>query len=408
MLALEYFEAWVVLMKKKKDSHTRVRRLPQDPQVIKRLVYIRDVFFFGNTPAMALAANVTPTHLSKVLYGHSNLTVSMAAKFVQQLGVSAEWLICGSGSVFSVVAPHSDVFTAPKRVKGFRHARPPGVLLSLDIPTSLNAPWLNTADLLSDIVPPRSVPVGGLYAHAPTTSCSVFSRAAELIHGARKSLNSVSFFLAASSLFDGAADILQPLFSYEYADIAVFTLSAVAHDFLLSGLSDSFDVHVAAKQALQAGLGYGDVLSAQLRVRDDDSLLVRLSKKEFDFFVSAELGELAQHSAPIVCGAELGASVGAAAYTDVLSVTAFLQRREVRQRPVFVIFGEEERGVRFFLQRLHATTGCDAPAFIIFAEENDFLSEEIARYNGTVLFLGLPSLKNYKNFQEACVSIYCG
>jgi hypothetical protein len=43
---------------KKKDSHTKVRRLPQDPQVINRLVYIV-TFLFGNTPAMALAANVT-------------------------------------------------------------------------------------------------------------------------------------------------------------------------------------------------------------------------------------------------------------------------------------------------------------------------------------------------------------
>ena len=252
MPALEYFEAWVVLMEKKKDKLApQLRRSSSDPQVIKRLAYIRDVFFFGSTAEMARAASVTPRYLSRVLCGHSNMTLPMTANFVQRLGISADWLVCGSGAVFSAAAPHKDIFTPPKKVRAARSTYAPGVTVAMELPTSLSAPWLNSGNLLSDVVPPRRMPGGGLYATA-VSHCSTASRAAELIHAARTSMNSVSFFLAASSLFAGAAEILKPLFSYEYSDCAVFTLSAVFQDLLLSGLSDSFDVHAAAKKALPA------------------------------------------------------------------------------------------------------------------------------------------------------------
>lgn len=373
-----------------------------------RVRYLRDVFFFGSTSVMASACAIFPHHLTRVLYGHSNLTIKMAASIVQRLGVSAEWLVCGSGSVFSPTAPHKELFVAPKKTSinalTKQNCLP---TVALELPTQFASSWL--ADFDNDAVTCLDplVPFAGYQAAAPTPpSAPDYSAAAAALYQARAESCCASFFLAASGLFPAAYDALLPLLRYAHADFAVLTLSAVFQDLLLSDVAPSFDVHDAARQAFRTGIGYGEALAQQLQLCTAPSMAATLAQRDFPFFVAAEIGELGQHSGPAICGAELGAAVGAAAYADSLGVTESLRRLRSGCGGVFVLLGEPVRGARFYLQRLLALKAAGPFTFIVFSAPDASLAAALEKHGGRPIFLGPPTPTAYQHFHNACLAIY--
>lgn len=374
---------------------------------VLRLCYVRDVFFFGSTSAMAKACGVVAAHLRRVLSGHSQLTLKMAASLVSRLGLSAEWLLCGTGSVFSATAPHVDFFLSAPETKRRAQVKTTAVRFSLELPAQLSSPWVALSDAAFAHTP-RAVPFGTAGSNPSTIDDCSYVAAARAIYTARANLNCVGFFLAVSGLFSGGPQLLMPFFDVAYSDFVVVTLSGVLQDLVLAEVAPAVDVHAAAKRAFCSGAGYGASLAADLRRCTATSLVVSLSQNDFPFFVAPELGELSQHSGPVVAGAELGAAVGAAGYADSVFVTELLRQHGSGSGAVFVLSGEVERGARYFLQRLAALDGATDFTFILFSDPDSRLATEIDCRGGSVLFLGPPTVERYEKFFSACSAIYTG
>jgi hypothetical protein len=360
--------------------------------IYARWRYICDTVFSGDYRRMSRAVAVDQRDLRRVALRHSHLTVRLAAHVVAKLGLNAEWLLCGSGSVFKSPATTSEFVLPPRLTPTFsvfdtvEHA--PGVEFS-------------TTTFVADM-------------KVPTGDIDDFLTGARAVYAARVHCKPVGVFVGQQVFSCFPHNTVLPLFKEQHATFLVATLGAAVADIVLAGSPPGFDVNTVAREAAIRGVGYGEtfVKTMQQTTAAVKSFFAAVSTLDVPVLLSVEFGEIGRHTAPAVRGAEAGAAIGAAAYTDLLVFTAQLQNFFGEPGGVFIVVGDEVRGVRLLLERFEALK-LVAPnqtgfTVVIFAAHNRSLAQAVKNCGGTALFLCPPTPAALALFKTACTDVYAG
>ena len=371
------------------------RRIQQEHKtVVARLVYACNLLFGGSTHEFAAAAGVCYRHLYKVVYGHSRLTVNMAAQIVARTGIRAEWLLCGAGSVM---------------------ATPEDADAGLVLPPKINStfrPFDATAYTPgTEFFPPEQISL-----HDVTINdLAPYNDAARAIFAAHTNSKPVGFFLGNEAFAVPAAQLVFPFFTTRYADFLVMTLSAAAHDIHAAQIGTPIDINTVARFAAARGIGYGEaigVVGFSAGADRQKSLLARTHDINLPAIISVEIGELGRHTAPPMRGAEIGAAIGASAYVDLLVYTEQLRNFFGPPGGVMIVAGECQRGVRMFLERLETLKLVEPVqtgfTFVLFSQPDITLQTDIQLRGGHVIFLDPPTITPLRQLFQTCNDVYAG
>jgi hypothetical protein len=373
------------------------RRIWHEYAVVKdRLQYLCDIFFASNWHEMALAVGVCRRQLYRVLYGHSRLTVRMAGQIVIRLGIRAEWLLCGSGPLLP----------SPDHAEYFQYLP--------HIHSCYYTPNLNeqvSGALFLPVVPPDA----DTEAHFNTAN---FSAAARSIFSARSQRKPVLFFLAAAGFTVSTPPLWQQFFSRRYANMLMTTLSAACLDLACSAQTPPQDINTLALTAAATGASYGETIG-RLGFQSDDarsrSVMGSVFAAGTPVLVSAEIGEISNHTNPAVRPPELGAAVGAAAYVDLLAFTRSVPNFFGNPGGVIVACGNAERIASTFLARLLSLNiPRDETAhftFVVFDQPpagTTALDTAIHNSGGRVIYLSQPTVASITQLLHSCDDAYAG
>lgn len=372
-----------------------LRRIQKEHKTVSaRLVYACNLLFGGSTHEFAAAAGVCYRHLYKVIYGHSRLTVNMAAQIVARTGIRADWLLCGVGSVLATPENVEDGLTLPLQIKSaFR-----------PFDATANTPG-------TEFFPPEQI----LLNDTPVRDLAPYAAAAGAIFAAHANSKPVGFFLGNETFAVPAAQLVLPFFTARYADFLVMTLSAAAHDVQVPHGSQPIDINSVARVAATRGIGYGEAIGLAGFAPDVDrqkSLLASMRDMHLPALVSVEIGELGRHTAPPIRGAEIGAAIGAAAYVDLFVYTEQLRDFFGNPGGVMIVAGECHRGVRMFLTRLETLKLVEPVqtgfTFVLFSQPDITLQTEIQLRGGHVIFLDPPTITPLRQLFQTCTDVYAG
>lgn len=371
------------------------RRIQQEHKTVSaRLIYACNLLFGGSTHEFAAAAGVCYRHLYKVVYGHSRLTVNMAAQIVARVGIRAEWLLCGVGSVLATPESAEDGLILPPKINStFR---------------PFDATAYNPG---TEFFPPEQI----LLNDVPVHDLAPYKDAAGAIFAAHANSKPVGFFLGNEAFAAPAAQLVLPFFTERYADFLVLTLSAAAHDIQAAQNSQPIDINTVARFAAARGIGYGEAIGLAGFSPDIDrqkSLLASMRDIHLPALVSAEIGELGRHTTAPVRGAEIGACIGAAAYVDLLIYTEQLRNFFGTPGGVMIVAGECQRGVRMFLERFEALKLVEPVqtgfTFVLFSQPDNALQTDIQIRGGHVIFLDQPTITPLRQLFQTCNDVYAG
>jgi hypothetical protein len=362
--------------------------------VYQRWRYLCDLLFSGDYRQMAAAIDTPSCNLKRVMFRHSHLTIRLAAHIVGKLGVSAEWLLCGSGPMFQTQPEDANHFVLPMKLQPL-------------FPALDGVEFCDGVEFLSS---PPHVPTITTPPEAP-----VVLSAARALYEAGAANKPVGMFLSAAAFACRPVQTVWPFFAEHYASFAVTTLSGACADAVAAAAPSHFDVNAIARTAAMRGVGYGEVFVNELH-RDaamaEQSLLVHVATSGAPVFIATDFGEIGRHTAPSTRGAETGAAIGAATYVDLLSLTAQLKNFFGQPGGAAVIVGEAVRGVRLFLERF-AALKLLAPfqigfTFVIFSRPDPSLESLVRRSGGRAIFLEEPTADSFTQLFAACRDVYAG
>lgn len=364
------------------------------PAVKERLIYACNLLFNGDAHEFAAAAGVCYRHFYRVMYGHSQLSISMAAQIVTKTGIRAEWLLSGAG----------DICVTPP-VKPGQLALPTRMQSSLRL---FDAAAYNPG---TEFFPTERVS----FADTSLSDTKAYEAAGTAVYSAHANQKPVGFFLGNEIFTLPAAQLVSPFFHAQYADFLVLTLSAAAHDVRASHPEQPIDINSVARFAAERGIGYGEALGLigfASGVDRSKSLLATVCDKNLPAMIAAEIGEIGRHTSTPVRGAEIGAAIGAAAYVDLFAYTEQLRNFFGTPGGVMVVAGECHRGVRLFLERLESLKLVEPVqtgfTFVLFSKPDDNLQTEIHLRGGHVIFLDLPTITTMSQLFQTCNDVYAG
>lgn len=296
------------------------RSLANSTRVIKqRLQYLCTVLFDGKYSRFAEAVGHTDlTSFKLVIYGNTAVTPAFLSNIIQHGVVNAEFLMCGTGPVCGL--------------------RPDGARAQLEIANCLDnsTPCFETRSVqFSELVHSR---LPKAQAVEPGLVKTMYP-AARAVHTARAADKPVLLYLAEPYVLAGASPLVAEMLRKKYITALVCTLGAVYRDlewtyFGGCAYADGFqqdlaELNDAAYLATAQGLGYGEAVGRWCyadSARRTRSALATAYDLRAPLFVHATLGDSLTHWFPARRNAELGAAVGAAAYTDLLLFTEYLRR----------------------------------------------------------------------------------
>lgn len=378
-----------------KYGKNRRRLWNEYPAVQERLRYLCEALFFGDYHEMALAIGVCYRQLYRILDGHSRLSVRMAGQLVVRLGVRADWLLCGAGTVFPV-PDHVEYFQYLPRINSCYYT-----------------PNLNEQVAGTNFLP--TVPEDKPETNFDTTD---FGHAARSIFIARSHQKPVLFFLASDAFTVSTTPSWQPFFVQRYANILMLTLSGACLDLAGSAQKTPVDINTLAMTAAVDGVSYGETLcrygfpTPEARVK---SVAAAAFGSGAPVLISAEIGEITNHTNPSLRPPELGAAIGAAAYVDLLAFTQYVPNFLGEPGGVIVACGNIDRIVTTFLARLESLqlTRTDNAnfVFVLFAPRTASTHDlETAIHNagGRVIYLTYPTVASITQLLHSCNDAYAG
>lgn len=383
------------------------RKLLQDnlAPVQARLQYITDYCYAGDPCKFARAIGVTTEMISYALRLNPRVNIRLLAHIIARTNIRAEWLLLGAGPVFA------GRVGSPKETPG-----------ALELPVVLKSRY-PTFDPLTVGFPPAftSVPsttVDGTTELAAGITADHFS-AAQAIYAARIAHKPVVCFLGEPAMAAGAGVLTGELLAKQYVTGVATTGQGLVRDIDAANIVNPPDLNYIARLAANQGLGYGEALGRWGFDRRDAkkrSVMHAAYTLGVPATAHVEVGEIDQHASATVRGAELGAAIGAASYTDFLIFT-----EQVRQAlapddffgGVFIIAGEAHRGLNLFFRAYAAVaaTGITPSAFTVILLSNTpqpFFQEQVRSHGGHYHTLQGNYRANVCHLLEACTAVYSG
>lgn len=374
----------------------------------QRLQYVCDVVFSGNQHEMAHAAGVCYRQLYRILYGQSRLTMPVAAQIVSKIGIRAEWLLVGSGSLFPTGDDVECFDYVPRILSNYAHfdthAAPPAY------------PHFNKVD------PPAAVDLSFLRQGVD----EAFLSASRVIYEARVAQKPICLFLDAPNADNVDLLAWKDFYLAGHVNSLFVTLSAVFNDVRSLCLSRPVDLNSFAIHAARLGAGYGETFCKYVccGLLDEDqekikkSLIMRAYRMQCPVFLSGEIGEISSHTNPAVRAPELGAALGAAVYTDLLAFTETVPSYFGDTGGVVICPHNVSRFARIFLARLPSLR-LVAPdqtgfTFICFGDPASLTRDDlntlkdISVFGGRVILLPPARPKTVVAFSAACHRLYLG
>lgn len=296
------------------------RSLANSTLVIKqRLQYICTVLFDGKYSRFAHAVGYTDlTSFRRVLYKNAAVTPAFLSNIIQHGVVNAEFLMCGSGPVCS--------------------PRPDNLLARLEVASHFDSSvsCFDTKTVQFSSPPRARLSKPGFI--EPAFVRSMFPAARD-IYTARAANKPVFLYLTEEHVLSGASAAIVDMLRKKYVTALICTSGAIYRDLewaRFGGFArtaafqqELSDLNDAAYLAAAQGLGYGEAIGRWCysnSKRRDRSVVAAAYDLRVPLFVRVAIGEVPTHWFPAKRTAELGAALGAAAYTDMLSFTEHLRQ----------------------------------------------------------------------------------
>lgn len=287
---------------------------------------------------MASAIEVEHQHFRLCLLHKSRFTPSMIAQIVAKTPVRAEWLLCGVGPVLSSTQPESSAVCQISSELHTTHPLFPAELLVTPVTNSV-------------IAPSRPAFEAGAYGPEHIT-------AAKAIAVARGADKPVYMFVGCQALYCGVRTIISKWLSAKYVTGLGLTGPASRLEVPPTPACDhNYIAHLGAN----AGFGMGEALSLWGSTAHDSPLLTA-RELGVPVAIHTAFGEAAEHFYPSMHGAELGASIGATAYTDNLIFAEQIRRGVGTPSGVFLSLEPGPRAAELYLNAAAACRQLE-PAF---------------------------------------------
>lgn len=380
-------------MKKRKTELTRRKRrsrklLHSTSAIRTRAVYLCNYLHGGDVTSFANFLQLDAKHLQLCLCHHSRLTPSMLAQMISLTNVRAEWLLCGVGPMLASDAPEG--------------------LETLVLPRTLGSAF---SRLDNDLLP--ALPVVRTVApdsHEPGTVTPEIEAAAKAIVQARLAGKPVWMLVGKDALYCGARPVITAMLTKKY--VTGLGLTAGAMD-LEVPVSSAVDKTHIAKLGAQAGFGFGEALCHWGQAPDRS--LVRVAQRtNAPITVHPDFGEVEDHFRPSLRGAEVGATLGAVAYVDLLIFAESVRQFSGKPGGVCIALGEGVRFVNLFRQALRAAQQVSKDdyfdfSFVLLDYASDFTSEHtIGCAGGRFHFIKGDPAAGADGLTKACDAIFDG
>lgn len=241
--------------------------------------------------------------------------------------------------------------------------------------------------------------------------------AAQAIYSARIADKPVVCFLGAQALAAGAGVLTGEMLTRQYVTGVATTGQGLVCDIHAANVVSPPDLNYVARLAANQGLGYGEALGRWGFPHRDvkrRSIMHAAYTLGIPATAHVEIGEIDQHAAATARGAELGAAIGAASYTDFLIFTEQIRRLLADTAGgVFIVAGEAERGLNLFFRAYAAVkaTGIVPAAFTVILMSNTAqpcFQEQVRSHGGHYHSLQGNYRANVCHLLEACTAVYSG
>lgn len=383
-----------------KDTQAAVAALPDTALTNEafrlRLQYLLHTVFFGDPAYAADKLGVSTLFVRRVLFGERKVTVSFLARVALRLGVRTDWLLFGTGPMFDY-AVHGKVADGAVR-------------LPLVVQSSF--PCFAAADEVSPEHEFCGPPGWRAVDEQTDDTPEAYFAAAKAVYTAHIAKSPFGFFLGCEGAAQNIFEPVLTLFKTYGAQFLLTTLSAVRRDAqqIVCDLPGDVSLSQIARIAANRGVGYGEAFALWAQTgRADQSLLSALYKRGQPASVLVDFGEIFEHVAAPVRGADLGAATGAAAYVDFLIATKQFEQFFHTTEGVICVAGEEERALRFVYRQAAFFQNRSARfTAIIFAPPSARLAALVSGCGGTPIFLPHDYGPALTRFLDACSQVYAG
>jgi hypothetical protein len=301
------------------------KRLKTSCAIRQRLQFVLQTVYNGKITYFAKAAGMGGqlTHFAEVVRGAKTPTPRFIATVVNQAGINAEFLLCGTGPI--------------KGVSRLEYA-------AENLAPNMEPIWpvFDTTTMQFTADASRSFPEtqpGGL------TELPL----ARKIHAARQADKPVIVYLTARHVLAGACPPLAEMLRKRYVTAVALTGAAAYRDVELARFGgcagspafshDLIDINEAVIMAANSGIGYGEALGRWCYPRVEtrrDSVIATAYETGGLVTVHSAIGESPNHWFPVPQAAKLGAAIGAATYTDLLVLTEYFKRCSGSPGGVFI------------------------------------------------------------------------
>ena len=338
--------------------------------------------------------------LKRALFSKAQLSLRLLAQISMHTTIRADWLLFGAGPMFS---------------------GPRGVPIS--VPGELSLPALLQTrhpvfDTLTVGVPPAFTSVPETTVEGSTESALAVEHiaAAQAVYSARIADKPVLCFLGAQALAAGAGILAGELLAQQYVTGVATTGQGLVRDIQSANIVSPPDLNYIARLAANQGLGYGEALGRwgfPYRDVKRRSIIHAAYTLGLPATAHVEIGEIDQHASATARGAELGAAIGAASYTDFLIFTEQVRHVLTDTGGVFIVAGEADRGLNLFFRAYAAVkaTGVTLAPFTVILMGNTIqphFQEQVRSHGGHYHTLQGNYRANVCHLLEACTAVYSG
>jgi hypothetical protein len=301
------------------------KRLKTSCAIRQRLQFVLQTVYNGKITYFAKAAGMGTqlTHFSEVVRGAKTPTPRFIATVVNQAGINAEFLLCGTGPVMGT-----------SRLE-YAAENPAPNLEQL-------WPRFDTTTMQFTANDARSCPE--TQPGEPTELAL-----ARKIHATRGAGKPVIVYLTEAYAMAGACSPLAEMLRKRYVTAVAMTGGAAYRDVELArfagcALNPAFphaliDINEATILAASSGIGYGEALGRWCYPRPETrctSVIATAYEIGCPVTVHTTIGESPNHWFPVSRAAQLGAAIGAATYTDMLVLTEYFKRCSGSPGGVFI------------------------------------------------------------------------